>query len=144
MSDKINSIRRSHHPYSGEIEANIDKINRVINIIIILLDALGFIIAIAASTGLSELATHYKDNTVDVPINFFGYGIELESNTIFASPTAVFFFIIIVFAFICIGLWCVKKIAITALETKKNMLDSTYHTEKLSELFLENYNNLSE
>lgn len=137
MIEKINGIKNSKHPYSGEINRISALLDKIFNGLLIVLNAIGFITAIIASTGLAEWADGYKGDVVDVPVNFFGYFIELESDTFGGSPFIVFLHTIIVFVLISLVIFCVKTITTTMLNAKSTMLDSLYHSEKLSELILE-------
>lgn len=144
MLEKINSIKSSKHPYSDEINRTIALLNKIFNIFLIALNSIGFIVAIIASTGLAEWADGYKGDVVDVPVNFFGYFIELESDTFGGSPFIVFVHTIIIFALISLVIFCVKTIITAILNSKAKMLDSLYHSEKLTELLVENSCNSQE
>ncbi len=138
MIEKINGIKNSKHPYSEEINKTIALLDNIFNILLIVVISIGFITAIIASTGLAEWADNYKNDVVDVPVNFFGYFIELESDTFGGSPFIVFVHTIIIFALISLVIFCVKTIIIAILNSKAKMLDILYYSEKLTELLVEN------
>lgn len=137
MLEKLNGIKSSKHPYSSEINRISALLDKIFNGLLIVLNAIGFITAIIASTGLAEWADGYKGDVVDVPVNFFGYFIELESDTFGGSTFVVFLHTIIVFALISFVIFCVKTMITTMLNAKATMLDSLYHNEKLTELLVE-------
>lgn len=137
MIEKINGIKNSKHPYSDEINRTSAVLDKIANILLIVLNAIGFVTAIIASTGLAEWADSYSGDEVDVPVNFFGYFIELESDTFGGSPSFVFLHTIIIFMLISFVISCIKIIITTMLNSKAKMLDSLYHNEKLTELLVE-------
>lgn len=138
MIGKINSIKNSKHPYSEEITRTIAMLNTIFDILLVVIDSVGFIAAIIASAGLAEWASGFMYDVVGVPVNFFGYFIELDSNTFGGSPFSVFVHMIIVLVLISLAIFCIKTIINAILNSKVKMLDSLYHSEKLTELLILN------
>lgn len=138
MIEKINGIKNSKHPYSEEINRTIALLDKIFNILLVIINSVGFIAAIIASAGLAEWADGISGGVADVPVNFFGYFIELESDTFGGSPFIVFVHTIIIFALISLVIFCVKTIITAILNSKAKMLDSLYHSEKFTELLVEN------
>lgn len=138
MIEKINGIKNSKHPYSEEINKTIALLEKIFNILLIVINSVGFIAAIIASAGLAEWADGISGGVADVPVNFFGYFIEIESNTFGGSPFIVFVHTIIVLALISLAIFCIKTIITAFLNSKAKMLDSLYHSEKFTELLILN------
>lgn len=138
MIEKINSIKNSKHPYSEEINKTIALLDKIFNIFLVVINFVGFIAAIIASAGLAEWADGISGGVADVPVNFFGYFIELESDTFGGSPFIVFVHTIIVLALISLAIFCIKTIITAILNSKAKMLDCLYHNEKLTEFLVEN------
>ena len=105
--------------------------------LLIAIAVVGVISAFVASNGLSDWAEEYSDDTVDIPVSFFGYFIELESDTFGGSPFVVFLNTILNYAFIWVIVFLFGTVALGCLETKQKTLDSVYHSEKLLERLLE-------
>lgn len=144
MIQKLNGIRNIKHPYSEEISKTIALLDKIFNILLVAINSVGFIAAIIASAGLAKWADGYAGDVVDVPVNFFGYFIELESDTFGGSPFIVFVHTIIVLALISLAIFCIKIIITAILNSKAKILDSLYHSEKFNELLLLNNCNLQE
>lgn len=138
MIEKIDSIKNSTHPYSEEINKTITLLDKIFGFLLIILNSIGFIVAIVASAGLSKWADRYQNDVCDVPVNFFGYFIELKSNTFGGSPFMVFVHTIIIFALISLAIVCIKILITAILKSKVHMLDSLYRSEKLTELLIVN------
>ncbi len=134
MREKIDAIRRSNHPYSGEILETKLMLERFFNGLMVVVDILGAIISLTAFITLMEESERYS---VDVPTNFFGYIIEMESDTFGAHPFTVFLYIILIFGFISFGLYCARTLILISLKTKMSKLDCLYRTEKYTELMIE-------
>lgn len=138
MIEKINGIKNSKHPYSEEINKTIALLDKIFNVLLVIINSVGFIAAIIASAGLAEWADGISGGVADVPVNFFGYFIELESDTFGGSPFVVFLHTTIILVLISLVIFCVKTIITTMLYSKAKMLDSLYHSEKLTELLIVN------
>lgn len=138
MIEKINGIKNSKHPYSEEINKTIALLDKIFNILLIVINSIGFVAAIIASAGLAEWADGISGGVADVPVNFFGYFIEIESDTFGGSPFIVFVHTIIVLALISLAIFCIKTIITAILNSKAKMLDSLYHSEKFTELLILN------
>lgn len=119
------------HPNSPGIRGVVEIISHVYKIILISLIVIGLITAIVAAVGLEE----YSD---DVPVNFFGYIIELEEETFGNNPVVIFFYVVTVFALIITFLSCIQMVVSTLLNTKANALDTLYKNQKLTELLVLN------
>ena len=144
MTEKINVIRHSKHPHSEEINKTIALVNKIFNILLVVINSVGFIAAIIASAGLAEWADGISGGVADVPVNFFGYFVELESDTFGGSPFIVFVHTIIVLAVISLVIFCVKATITAILNSKAKILDCLYHSEKLTELLVEKSFNLQD
>lgn len=144
MTEKINVIRNSKHPHSEEINKTIALVNKIFNILLVAINSVGFIAAIIASAGLAEWADGISGGVANVPVNFFGYFVELKSDTFGGSPFIVFVHTIIVLAVISLVIFCVKATITAILNAKAKMLDCLYHSEKLTELLVENSFNLQD
>lgn len=138
MIEKINGIKNSKHPYSEEINKIIVLLDKIFNFLLIVINSIGFIAAIIASVGLVEWADGITGGVADVPVNFFGYFIELESDTFGGSPFIVFVHTIFVFALISLAIFCIRIIITAILNSMAKMLDSIYRSEKFTELLVEN------
>lgn len=138
MIENINKIKNCKHPYSGEINRISALIEKIFNILLIAINTIGFITAIIASTGLAEWIDEQNYDEVDIPVDFLGYLIDIESDTFGGSPFFVFLHIIIVFTLISLVTFCVKTIITANLNSKAKMLDSLYRNEKLTETLIEN------
>ncbi len=136
MIKKINSIKYSKHPFSEEIDKAIVLSGKFFNSLLFTVICVGFIAAIVAAVGLAEWADGFGDGVADVPVNFFGYFIELESDTPGGSPLIVFLYIMTVTTLISSVILCIKAITVAILRSKANMLDSLYHSEQLTELLI--------
>ena len=138
MINKNNNIRQNVHPYSNEIDKQIVWLEKTYNIMCSVLYILGSITAFVAAIGLAEWADGIGGGVADVPVNFFGYFIEIESDTFGAAPITVFLYTFIVVGIIRVVLACIKRMVIVHLQAKKHMLDSLYHSEQMMELLVRN------
>lgn len=138
MIERINDIKNSNHPYSEEINRTIAILEKIFNTLLVAINSIGFIAAIIASAGLAEWADGISGGVVDVPVNFWGYFIELESDTFGGSPSMVFVHTIIVCALISFVIVCFKMTITALLKSKIHMLDSLYHNERLTEMVIMN------
>lgn len=138
MIEKLNNIKNSKHPYSEEINKTIALLDKIFNILLVVINSVGFIVAIIASTGLAEWIDDQKYGEVDIPVDFFGYLIDIESDTFGGSPFIVFLHMIIIFVLISLVIFCVKTIINTILKCKANIMDSLYHNEQLTTLLIDN------
>ena len=86
MIENINKIKNCKHPYSGEINRISALIEKIFNILLIAINTIGFITAIIASTGLAEWIDEQNYDEVDIPVDFLGYLIDIESDTFGGSP----------------------------------------------------------
>ena len=138
MIEKTTGINNSEHPYSEKINNTITSLNMIFDFLSIFFGIFGFIVALIASTGLAEEMSDHN-SVFRFPVHFFGYVIELESNTLSGSPLTVFIYIITIFALISLAIFCIKTITVAILNAKAKMLNSLYHCEKMTELLVENY-----
>ena len=140
MIQKINEIKNIRHPASDAIDKKIALLETIFNIVLTIVDALGFIIAIVVSTGLSgyidNLKNGYEDRIVDIPFNILGYSIEIESDSFLAFPFIIFVYIIIIFLLISLLIIAIKTFTISILRSKTCMLNSLYRNEALTELLI--------
>ncbi len=132
MIEKINNIKNSKHPYTDEISSSILFFKNFFNILIIVFNVMGFIVATVATVGL----VNYSSSSVTV--NFFGYIIELGSDTLACFPFILFMYIISIFLLISLAFICIKLFITEILRSKRYMLNSLYRNEKLTELLIIN------
>lgn len=129
MNEKISEISVYKHPKSSELTNAAEVFNRIVTAIIIFADVLGIIIALFASISLSKI----DYSSFDIPVNFFGYTIEVSNNAFLASPFMVFVYIVIIFAIITLIMIGIDVAVCTLIATRIEMLDNTYRTAKLTE-----------
>ncbi|MBQ8909766.1 MAG: hypothetical protein IJY91_01850 [Oscillospiraceae bacterium] len=138
MDQKINAIKNAKHPYSVELNKLVDLLDKVFYVFIVLINVVGFIIAEVATNGLADWAEKYKGDVVSFPVNFFGFFIEMESDSFGSSPLSLLIYIILICVIVSLAIVGIKLAVTAALKSKINALDTLYRTEKLTELLLEN------
>ena len=127
MLERIQQIQNSRHPYSGTIEKILELVNKITIYILIAVSFIGGVRTIVATVGLDKS---------DPLVNFFGYTIELEYDSLFGSPFGIFVHTLLAYALIVAAIFVLQLIFITLLESKMHLLDSMYRNEQFAILSL--------
>ena len=127
MLERIQQIQNSRHPYSGAIEKILELVNKIIHYVLI---AVSFVGGVSAVVAIAEL------DKQDPLVNFFGYTIELDYDSLFGSPFGIFVHTLLAYALIVAAIFVFKLILITLLESKMQLLDSMYRNEQFAILSL--------
>lgn len=146
MSQNIKKIKNMVHPEASKVREQVKTMDIILRTVQVLLLVSGFVLGIAMAIHLSEYASEHGgyDDVVEYTVNFFGYHLEVESDTFLGSPFMMFLFVSAGFDLVVLLLDGMRIYMRSMLTAKAEMLDTTYKTELLTALLVMQGNNSGE